>query len=589
MRGFRYFQRRSKNGGFAVVASLAIAVLPLAAVAQTPSPPPSLDAAIAAIAASAPAAMAYQGTPGLAIAITDRTHTVRILTFGYANVDAKTPVSDTTRFAIGSITKSMTALALLQLHDAGKVDLDAPVARYVPWFRINSGGKPIRIHQLLSHTAGIPDNFSQENSWLYDVAALRGTKTLFAPGTDWSYSNDGFATLGAVIAAVERRSWANALQARVFGPLAMTHASPIMTPQTLSTAAVGYQLLENDRPPSSHPALTASPPYDFINPAGSVVAMPEDMARYMRFYLRDGKRDDGTPLLSAASFKAMTHADHFLNGRPAGAKSAALAESPTFYRRYGFGLSTFDERGDHLVGHTGGISGYTSCMQINLTRGFGVIALANHEEAPLHPCAIVLYAMRALRAQSEGKTLPPRWQAPDIAHVPHAAAYAGAYASPRGSTLQVLATAGHLALVDGTHTIKLYPRGGDLFWADDPKYALFLLNFSRDKHKAVVAVNYGPTWFANDRYRGPRTFHYPASWNALVGRYENVFTGSGPSVTRVVIVNNALTFDGTTPLTPRPDGTFALGPSIVRFDVAAGKEPLRLDIDDTHLYRVDLP
>jgi CubicO group peptidase (beta-lactamase class C family) len=596
MRNFRS-SKTLRLTTIALLVAIAPAAVPVRAPAQaSPAPqpaasarPPTIDDAVAAIAASAPAAMAYQGTPGLSIAITDRTHTIRILSFGYANVDAKAPVRDETRFAIGSITKSMTALALLQLHDAGKVDLDAPVTRYLPWFSIGSGGKPILIHQLLSHTAGIPDDFSLDGSYAYDLVTLRAAKTLFAPGTAWSYSNDGFATVGAVVAAVDGRSWADALQARVFDRLGMSGASPVMTPQTIAASALGYQLLENDRPQSNHPALVASPPIDFVDPAGSVMATPEDMARYMRFYLQGGKNAGGAALIAPATFAAMTHADRYNNGQPTGAAAPEMAEAPQYYRKYGFGLSIFDEGGDHLIGHTGGISGYTSCMQVNLTRGFGVIAMANLVESPLHPCAIMLYAMSVLRAQSQGKPLPPPWQAPDIARVANAGAYAGTYTSPTGTTLRVTADdKGHLTLADSGTSIALYPRGGDLFWADDPAYALYLLNFSRDKSGNVVEMNAGPRWFASARYHGPRTFTHPASWNALAGRYENTFWGQ-LQVTRVVIVKNTLTLDGTTPLRPRPDGTFDLDGSIVRFDAYAGKLPQRLSYDGIHLYRIDLP
>ena len=91
-----------------------------------------------------------------------------------------------------------------------------------------------------------------------------------------------------------------------------------------------------------------------------------------------------------------------------------------------------------MIGHTGGVSGYTACMQMNLTRGFGVIAIANLVEAPLHPCAIVLYAMRVLRAQSVGDPIPAPNPAPDPAHVDRAADYTGTYTSATGAALQVV-------------------------------------------------------------------------------------------------------------------------------------------------------
>jgi D-alanyl-D-alanine carboxypeptidase len=549
---------------------------------------PTMSAALAAIAAYAPAAMRSQGTPGLSVAITNRTRTLRIITLGYANVDARTPVTPRTRFAIGSISKSMTALALLQLNDAGKLDLNAPVQRYLPWFAIDARGTPILIHQLLSHTAGLPDDYAAEVGYRYNIVALREAKTLFVPGTSWSYSNDGYATAGAILSQLDGRPWGDALQARVFDPIGMPNSSPVFTPYALAFAAVGYQFRDNDRPASLHPALTPSPAMDFVDPAGSVLSTPEDMARYMRFYLNGGQTQNGTQLIAPATFAAMTRADSLTNGKPAGATDVELAEAPEFYRQYGFGLSIFDDDGDHLIGHTGGVSGYTACMQMSLTRGFGVIAFANLVEAPLHPCAIVLYAMRVLRAQSLGQPLPKPPPAPDPAHVDHAGDYVGTYTAANAESLRVVAERDHLYLLGGGKPIALYPRGTDTFWADDPRYAIFLLAFGRDHSGSVVEMNYGSQWYPNERYRGPVTFSHPPDWDALVGRYQNTFFGQ-PAVTRVLLVKDRLTLDGVATLKPLGNDEFALGSSVVRFEDYDGNQPQRMSVDATDLYRVELP
>jgi D-alanyl-D-alanine carboxypeptidase len=570
----------------AVACAATMLPLPAATSAQTTSP--TLDDAIAAITAYAPAAMTYQGTPGLSIAITDRSRTIRIITLGYANVDAKTPVTPESRFAIGSITKSMTALALMQLYDAGKLGLNAPVRQYLPWFAIDSGGVPILVHQLLSHSAGLPDDYSAENGYVYDIVALRAAKTLFKPGTAWSYSNDGYATAGAILAHIDGRPWSQSLQARVFDPLGMRASSPVFTPDAMTTAALGYQWRDNDRPGSLHPLLVASLPMDFVDPAGSVLSTPEDMARYMRLYLDGGKTAAGAQLISPAAFARMTAPDRLLDKRLAGSTSPELEEAPEFYRQYGFGLSVSNDRGDRVIGHTGGISGYTACMQMNLTRGFGVIAMANLVEAPLHPCAIVLYAMQVLRAQGAGEPLPPAPAASDPAYVAKASDYDGNYAAPDGASLAVRAQGNHLTLVDGVSRIALYSRGPDQFWADDPRFSTFLIVFGRNANKRVVELTYGAHWYPNQRYTGPRTFEYPKSWDALVGRYENVSI-EPPAITRVLIVKNHLTLDGVTPLQPLSDGTFLVGSSIVRFDAYAGPQPQRLSFDDVRLYRTELP
>ena len=100
----------------------------------------------------------------------------------------------------------MTALALLQLHDAGQLNLDAPVRRYLPWFAIQSLGGPILVHQLLSHTAGLPDDLRRSPATLpYPRAKQR--QNALRSGNLWSYSNDGYATAGAILAQLDGRFW----------------------------------------------------------------------------------------------------------------------------------------------------------------------------------------------------------------------------------------------------------------------------------------------------------------------------------------------------------------------------------------------
>ena len=123
----------------------------------------------------------------------------------------------------------------------------------------------------------------------------------------------------------------------------MANSSAVFTPETMTQAAVGYQFRDNDRPPPLQPELVASPAMDFVDPAGSVLSTPEDMARYMRFYLNGGRTENGKQLVTPASFAAMTQADTLNNGKPAGSSGVELSEAPAFYRQYGYGLSIFDE------------------------------------------------------------------------------------------------------------------------------------------------------------------------------------------------------------------------------------------------------
>ena len=99
--------------------------------------------------------MAASAAPGLALALTDRARLPRVATYGYADIAARSPVTPATLFDIASVGKCFTAVALLQQRDAGRLDLQAPVARYLPWIPVQSSHRPIAAHHLLSHTAGI--------------------------------------------------------------------------------------------------------------------------------------------------------------------------------------------------------------------------------------------------------------------------------------------------------------------------------------------------------------------------------------------------------------------------------------------------
>jgi CubicO group peptidase (beta-lactamase class C family) len=560
---------------------------------QTPAPSsaPTLEQAVNAIRAYAPKALAEQGAPGMSVTITNGKETIAIISTGLADVATNSPVTPDTRFPIGSITKSMTTLALLQLHDAGLVDLNARVQRYLPSFAIDSHGAPILVRELLSHTAGIPQDYTNVSSPGYSIAALREAHTLFEPGRSWSYSNDGFETVGAIVAAVSKSTWQHEILSRVFGPIGMTASSAYFTPRTLERAATGYIFRDSDRvaiPP--HPALIPVQRIDFVNAAGSVIAAPRDMAAYMRFYINGGRTHGGQQLISPASFEAMTTPAHLADGKLAGPAGPLLAEWPALFEHYGYGMGiSASEDGDHLIAHTGGISGYTACMQIDLTRGFGVTAMSNLVEAPLHPCAIVKYAMAVLRAQRMGDPLPAPPAGPPIAAPrPVAADYAGSY-TQTDSGVSVASDENGMYLRDGGKRYQLVEQHPDLFWTDDPRFTRYYVAFERNAARVVDGFTAGGTFYTNAHYAGPHTFAHPASWDRVSGRYDMAVGDGTYQTVRIVIVKSRLTVDGTQPLAPARDGTFTANGSTIRFDTVFDGKTQRMWIDGAVAYRMDLP
>jgi hypothetical protein len=178
--------------------------------------------------------------------------------------------------------------------------------------------------------------------------------------------------------------------------------------------------------------------------------------------------------------------------------------------------------------------------------------------------------------------------APDPAAVPKAAEYAGTYRASDGTQVTVAASGSGAHLIDGASTYGLYPRGDDTFWTDDPRFALFLLLFSRDDKRAVTDFTAGPTQFVGAAYHGPTSFPYPAEYDALAGRYEADFWMQ-PVVTRVVVVKGRLTFDGASPLVDEGDGTFRSGKDVIRFDHEFDGRPQRMLVDDVEMNRIELP
>ena len=162
------------------------------------------EAAVAAIDDAVRTEMERARQPGLTLGLTNRDGTLLIRTYGFANLASRQPVTPETLFEIGSIGKTFTAMATLQLVDEGRIDLHAPVARYLPWFAVPqpAGHAPITVAHLLSHTSGIVAGIDGTPEAAFQVWSLRDLPTRSAPGERFHYSNVGYKALGLVLEAV---------------------------------------------------------------------------------------------------------------------------------------------------------------------------------------------------------------------------------------------------------------------------------------------------------------------------------------------------------------------------------------------------
>ncbi len=520
--------------------------------------------------------MRADNTPGLALALTDRERTLRVATYGYADLAARAPVTPETLFEIGSISKSFTCLALLQQREAGRLDLHQPVTRYLPWFAVRSRyDAPITPHHLMSHTAGIIRGNDFTPASRYGAWALRETATGSPPGAHFHYSNVGYTALGYLLEDLLDRSYGDIIRSRILDPLGMAATDPTITHDTRRRLAVGHTRLYDDRPGHpSHPLVPATW-LEYAAGDGSIASTPADMAAYARLLLNRGRGPRG-PLISEESFALLIE-------RVVPAGDGAW---------YGYGLSVGEEGGRQTIGHGGGMVGYLSMLLLDPDAGLGALALVN---GPGDPTAVARYALDLLRAARAGDPLPDPPPVKDRTAVDNAADYAGPYRAG-DRALALVAEGDRLLLQHGGARIALERRGPDSFFVAHPDFALSLLRFGREDGTVVEAFH-GPDWYAGERYRGPATFDLPPAWRAYPGLYRshNPWLPAlrvVPRKDRLVLGFPAWGVEQ--PLVPLAGDEFRVGaeehlPERARFDTIVGGQALRLDFAGAGYYRALAP
>jgi len=268
---------------FALMAVCGLAVLAFVSMKAQATPVKTtdfqeLDTAIAA-------QMHKHGLPGLAVAVIEGDQIAYLQGYGTAGSDRA--MTAQSRMVIGSQSKSFTALAIAQLAEAGKLELDAPVQTYIPWFRVadEQASAQITIRHLLQHTSGLsgsgypvilPDEASLEEA----VRSLEQASLTAPVGMRFQYFNLGYDVLGYLIELRSGATYADFVQENIFAPLGMD--SSTARPQDVSDLAQGYTRLFGFNVPMAE----TFPEYEI--PSGYIVSTAEDMARYALAMKKDG-------------------------------------------------------------------------------------------------------------------------------------------------------------------------------------------------------------------------------------------------------------------------------------------------------------
>ncbi|MBI9047400.1 MAG: beta-lactamase family protein [Anaerolineaceae bacterium] len=291
--------------------------------------------------------------PGLAVAIVQSEKV--IFNKGYGKAAPGEPVTPQTQFYIGSVTKSFTALATMQLVEQGKLDLDAPVQQYLPWFQIadSEASSKITVRHLLNHTSGLSEagdpHPSKYTSNLEDQArALTDVHLTESVGSQYQYYNQNYRVVGLLIEQVSGQSFGDYLQENVFEPLGMAHT--IADPTEATKLAQGYSRVFGFSLPQSQRFVPGG------LPSGYLISTADDMAQYLLAQIKN-QQVDGKQMLTPQSLTTM-------RTPPIGIDS-----------EYGMGWMVL-ENGNSFA-HGGALEYFQSFVTINLKEEVGLVILFN--------------------------------------------------------------------------------------------------------------------------------------------------------------------------------------------------------------------
>ncbi len=418
-------------------------------------------------------ALREAATPGAAVVLERRGEPLLARGFGYGDVEAALEADTDTVFGSGSVTKSVTALATLLLEEDGKLATSDAVASYLPDLRLpRLGSVPVTIHHLLTHTAGLPPLPSRHYAWLslddlepFERVALERlpprepigsfdeligflgeypVELHAPPGEQFSYSNEGYNLLGAIIERVSGKSLPAFVRERILAPAGMERSS-LDLKFTLSLPNVTRLHVRRDA------EIAMSP--NWFNPAcwlaaGGLRSTAADLARYFRMLASDGVLG-GVRIVSVESVQRMTTA---YSSRGRGIS-------------YGYGLQLSTLGGHPLVYHGGGHKGVAAYAGFAAAEGVVCTVLTNFAEAPV--TAIWAACMRTALGLPPGPLFEP--VEPISLSVEILRNFAGTYLSLEAGRLRVVVDGAEGASVEANGaSFRARPAADDTLVFDSP-------------------------------------------------------------------------------------------------------------------------
>lgn len=313
--------------------------------------------------------MAYRNQPGLSIGIGTDQELIWTRGFGYADVTQEVAATAKTIYRIASITKLFTATAILQLRDAGKLQLDDPVTKHLPWFAIQDtypAAPPITIRHLLTHTAGLPREADfpywtdSEFPTVEEIqATISNQSTILPTETRWKYSNLALSLAGEIVATVSGQEYSDYIRQQILNPLGMndTHVHAIDPEHPQLATGYGRRLPDGIRQHSPYTDCRG------ITPAANMASTVEDLARFAMWQLQDETAD--TAILHSNTRREMQRIHWLQDDWQAG---------------WGLGFYIWRRQGKTYIGHGGALQGYRTEVQLCPKEKLFAVVLTNADD-----------------------------------------------------------------------------------------------------------------------------------------------------------------------------------------------------------------
>jgi serine beta-lactamase-like protein LACTB len=440
--------------------------------------------------------VADKGIPALSIALIDDQHIVWARGFGASDPAAGKKASADTVYRVGSVSKLFTDIAIMQLVEQGKLDLDAPVMRYLPDFKPdNPFDKPITLRQMMAHRSGLvreppvgnyfdPDEPSLETM----VKSLNKTRLVYEPGKKTKYSNAAIATVGYVLQKTQKEPFARYLERKVLEPLDMRHSSfaprPELTRELAKAVMWSY-------PGREFPA----PTFELgMAPAGSMFSTVLDLGKFLEVLFARGKGPHGQ-ILKSETLDEMWTPQFIGKGEKEG---------------FGLGFLISPFEGTRRIGHGGAVYGFATELEALPQKKLGVVVIASRDVVNAVCTRIAETALRHMLAVREGKPLP-KIEGTTPLSVEEARRLAGHYECGK-KAFDLYQRDGHLWLIPvrGGMRVELR-RQGDRLVVDDR------LLYGESFERTEDGLRLGKDSYQRVEVKPPPPC--PERWRGLIGEY----------------------------------------------------------------------